>query len=117
MTLSTTEAEYVAAENGTCQAVWMKNILEEIGFIQETFTTLWCDNSSAIKFSRNPVLHRRSKHIHVRFHFLRELVNESVISLEYCSTENQLADVMTNAVKLDVFEKLRSAMGVCQKLE
>lgn len=117
VTLSTTEAEYVAAANGACQAVWMRNILEEIGFAQEDFTTLWCDNSSAIKLSRNPVLHGRSKRIHVRFHFLRELVNEGVISLEYCSTQSQLADIMTKPVKLDVFEKLRSAMGVCSKLE
>lgn len=107
VTLSTTEAEYVAAGNGACQTVWMRNIPKETVFDQGDFTTLWCYNSSAIKLSRTPVLHGRSKHIHVRFHLLRELVNESVISLEYCSTEDQLADVMTKPVNLDVFEKLR----------
>ncbi|XP_013632421.1 PREDICTED: uncharacterized mitochondrial protein AtMg00810-like [Brassica oleracea var. oleracea] len=115
VTLSTTEAEYVAAANGACQAVWMRNMLTEIGFGQGDGTVLFCDNSSAIKLSKNLVLHGRSKHIHVRFHFLRELVNEGIISTEYCSTHEQLADIMTKPVKLEVFEKLRADIGVTLK--
>lgn len=115
VTLSTTEAEFVAAAYGACQAVWMMNILEEIGSKQEEGMVMFCDNSSTIKLSKNPVLHGRSKHIHVRFHFLRELVNDGAIKLEYCSTQDQLADVMTKAVKLEVFEKLRDRMGVKKK--
>lgn len=117
VTLSTTEAEYVAAANGATQAIWLRNVLEEIGFNQENGTVLFCDNSSTIKLSKNPVLHGRSKHIHVRYHFLRELVNEGVIALEYCTTQEQLSDIMTKPVKLEVFEKLRSYMGVGLKEE
>lgn len=117
VTLSTTEAEFVAAASGACQAVWLRNMLEEIGFIQGVKTVLFCDNSSTIKLSRNPVLHGRSKHIHVRYHFLRELVNDGVIELEYCHTEEQLSDIMTKAVMLEVFEKLRKELGLCQKKE
>lgn len=117
VTLSTTEAEFVAAANGACQAVWLRNVLAEVGFDQGNGTVLWCDNSSTIKLSKNPVLHGRSKHIHVRYHFLRELVNEEVIDLEYCSTHEQLADVMTKPVKLDVFKKQRSSLGVCSREE
>lgn len=87
-------------------------MLEEIGCKQGERTVLFCDNSSTIKLSKNPVFHGRSKHIQVRFHFLRELVSDEIIELEYCSTQDQLADVMTKAVKLDVFEKLRGYMGV-----
>lgn len=112
VTLSTTEAEYVSAAAGACQAVWLRNVLEEIGCKQGERTVLFCDNSSTIKLSKNPVFHGRSKHIQVRFHFLRELVSDEIIELEYCSTQDQLADVMTKAVKLDVFEKLRGYMGV-----
>lgn len=90
-------------------------MLAEIGFNQGDGTVLFCDNSSAIKLSRNPVLHGRSKHIHVRFHFLRELVNEGIISMEYCSTHDQLSDIMTKPMKLEVFEKLRADMGVRKK--
>lgn len=117
VTLSTTEAEFVAAAYSACQAVWLRNILEEIGVEQKEGTVLYCDNSSTIKLSKNPVLHGRSKHIHVRFHFLRELVNNGVIKLEYCPTQEQVSDIMTKAVKLEVFERLRMSLGVCLKEE
>ncbi|KAL0847317.1 hypothetical protein Bca101_020563 [Brassica carinata] len=69
--------------------------------------------ASIIKLSKNPVLHGRSERIHVRYHFLHELVNEGVIALEYCTIEELLSDIMTKTVKLEVFEKLRTNMGVC----
>lgn len=87
VTLSTTEAEFVSAAYGACQAVWLINVLKEIGCDQEEGTIMLCDNSSTIKLSKNPILHRRSKHIHVRYHFLRELVNEGTIQLDYCATQ------------------------------
>lgn len=117
VTLSTTEAEFVSAAYGACQGVWLRNILEEIGCAQGDGTVLFCDNSSTIKLSKNPVLHGRSKHIHVRFHFLRELVNDGVILLDYCTTQEQVSDIMTKAVKREVFEKLRGRMGVCCEKE
>jgi len=112
VTLSTTEAEFVSAAFGACEAIWLRNVLEEIGCRQEEGTLVFCDNSSTIKLSRNPVLHGRSKHIHVRYHFLRELVKEGTIRLDYCATADQIADIMTKAVKRDVFEDLRERMGV-----
>ncbi|CAA7027704.1 unnamed protein product [Microthlaspi erraticum] len=115
VTLSTTEAEFVAAAYGACQGVWLRNVLEEIRATQTEGTILYCDNSSTIKLSKNPVMHGRSKHIHVRYHFLRDLVNEGTIQLDYCPTQDQLADFMTKAVKLETFEKLRSRVGVCTK--
>lgn len=113
--LSTTEAEFVAAAYGACQGVWLRNVLKEIGEDQEASTVLYCDNSSTIKLSKNPVLHGRSKHIHVRYHFLRDLVNDGTIRIAYCPTQDQLADGMTKALKLETFEKLRERMGVCSK--
>ena len=117
VTLSTTEAEYVAAASGACQAVWLRNVLMDIGCDQEKGTVILYDNSSTIKLAKNHVLHGRSKHIHVRYHFIRELVNEEVISLEYCTTQEQVSDIMTKPVKLDVFERLREKMGVGLKSE
>ena len=69
VTLSTTEAEFVAATACACQAIWLKKILEELHFKQEGAIAIYCDSSSAIKLSKNPVLHGRSKHIDVKFHF------------------------------------------------
>ena len=113
VTLSTTEAEFIAAATSACQAIWMRRILEELHFQQLEPTIIYCDISSAIKLSKNPVLHGRSKHIDVRYHFLRDLTNEGIIDLVYCRSEDQVADIMTKPLKLNAFEKLRGLLGVC----
>ena len=84
VTLSTTEAEFVAAAVCVCQGVWMKRILKELGHSDGGCTTVMCDNSSTIKLSKNPVMHGRSKHIDVRFHFLRNLTKEGTIEFVHC---------------------------------
>ncbi|XP_039120642.1 secreted RxLR effector protein 161-like [Dioscorea cayenensis subsp. rotundata] len=71
--LSTTEAEFVTAFACACQAVWLRRMMEQLDQTQSGATMIYCDNSSTIKLSRNPVMHDRSKHIDVRFHFLRDL--------------------------------------------
>ncbi|KAL8128919.1 LOW QUALITY PROTEIN: hypothetical protein V2J09_018074, partial [Rumex salicifolius] len=67
--------------------------------------------------SKNPVMHGRSKHIDVHFHFLRNLSTEGVISLSYCASHDQVADIMTKPLKPDVFLKLRSLLGICDMLK
>nr|KYP50279.1 Retrovirus-related Pol polyprotein from transposon TNT 1-94 [Cajanus cajan] len=114
VTLSTTEAEFVAAAACACQVVWMRRILKELGHNQEGCTTLMCDNSSTIKLSKNPIMHGRSKHIDVRFHFLRNLSRDGCIELVQCGTKEQVADLLTKPLKLDCFLKLREQMGVCE---
>nr|GMD95651.1 Retrovirus-related Pol polyprotein from transposon TNT 1-94 [Ipomoea batatas] len=69
--------------------------------------------TSAIKLSKNPVMHGRSKHIDVRFHFLRELTKSGKVELVHCDSQDQVADVMTKPLKVDQFCKLRKSMGVC----
>ena len=113
--MSTTEAEFVAATACACQAVWLKKILEELNFKRQGPIAIFCDNNSSIKLSKNPVLHGRSKHIDVKFHFLRDLTKEGVIDLIYCRSEDQVADIFTKSLKLAAFQKLRNLLGV-QKL-
>ena len=110
--LSTTEAEYIAAALCACQCVWLRRVLEKIEVEAKTATTIMCDNSSTIQLSKNPVFHGKSKHIDVKFHFLRDLVNNGIIKLNYCASENQIADIMTKPLKLEQFEKLRGMLGV-----
>jgi len=112
VTLSSTEAEYVAATSSACHSVWLKGILQELGVESCECIDIMCDNSSAIKLSKNPVMHRRTKHIDVRYHYLRDLVNEGAMRLLFCGTEDQVADIMTKPIKLDQFEKLREMLGV-----
>lgn len=112
VTLSTTEAEYVAAAACACQSIWMKRVLKQLSSYQRKCIPVFCDNSSTIKLSKNPILHGRSKHIDVRFHFLRDLVKDGVVELQYCGTNEQLADIMTKPLKFESFVKLRRMLGV-----
>ncbi|PRQ33949.1 putative RNA-directed DNA polymerase [Rosa chinensis] len=114
VTLSTTEAEFVAAAACACQAIWMKRVLKMLGCEGDKCTTVFCDNSSTIKLSKNPVMHGRSKHIGVRFHFLRDLSKEGVVQLVHCGSQEQIADVLTKPLKLEQFQKLRGLLGVCE---
>jgi hypothetical protein len=77
-----------------------------------TVLQFFCDNSSTIKLSKNPVMHGQSKHIGVRFHFLRDLTKEGIVELIYCGTRDQAADVMTKPLKLESFLKMRELLGV-----
>lgn len=73
-------------------------------------TDIWCDNQSCIKLSENPVFHDKSKHIEVRYHYIRDMVEKGVVKLQYLATDLQVADVLTkllSKVKLEYFrEKL-----------
>jgi len=73
-----------------------------------------CDNSSTIKLSKNPVMHEHSKHIDVRFHFLRDLTKDGVVEPKHCGTQEQIANIMKKPLKLDVFLKLCKLLGVCE---
>lgn len=114
VTLSTTEAEFIAAVGSSCQAIWMQRVLKKIGYMGSESTVIFCDNSSTIKLARNLVMHGRSKHIDVRYHFLRELVNNGVVQLQFCGTRQQIADIFTKPLKLELFRELRRRLGVCE---
>ena len=114
VTLSTTEAEFIAAASSACQVVWLRRILKSLSHVQSRPTVLYCDSVSAIKLSKNPVMQGRSKHIDVRFHFLRDLVKDEVVELVHCSSQEQIADSMTKPLKFETFSKLRELVGVCE---
>ncbi|KAL0534309.1 hypothetical protein IC582_028599 [Cucumis melo] len=114
VSLSTAEAEYIAAESSCLQLLWMKQMLEEYG-IHQSSMVLYCDNMSVISISKNPVQHSRTKHIDIRHHFIRELVNTKIISLEHVRSSLQLADIFTKPLDVSTFEGLRTDVGVCQR--
>ena len=104
----------MAAAVCACQGVWMKRILKELGHSDGDCTIVMRDNSSTIKLSKNPVMYGRSKHIDVRFHFLRNLAKDGTIELLHCGSQDQVVDIMTKPLKLEVFQKLRKLLGVCE---
>ncbi|GAU31439.1 hypothetical protein TSUD_222100 [Trifolium subterraneum] len=110
--LSSCEAEYVAGSLAACQANWLQSLLSEMKIIDNITVMLKIDNKSAINLAKNPVSHGKSKHIETRFHFLRDQINKGKLSLEYFSTNDQQADILTKVVKRDQFLKLRREMGI-----
>lgn len=105
--LSSAEAEYIAATDAACEAIWLRRVLENLQQEPETSTKIFCDNMSAIAMTKNPVFHARSKHIELRHHFIRNLVNDGEIQLIFITTKEQLADPFTKAVtseKLEYFK-------------
>ena len=99
MALSTTEAKYMASCDAARHAIWLRLILDDLGFgLGNKPLPLLNDNSGCIALSKNPVHHDRTKHIAMRHHFLREKVEDNTISLNYISTAGNLADLLTKAL-------------------
>ena len=85
--------------------------------VTQNVMTLYCDNLSAINISKNPIQHSRTKHIDIRHHFIRDLVEDKVITLEHVATDLQLADIFTKALDANQFENLRGKLGICLYVE
>ena len=75
-------------------------------------TVIYCDKKSTISLTKNPVFHGRSKHIDIKFHFIRDLVKDNEIVIEYCRSEEQVADIFTKSLKVDSFLKLKKTLGM-----
>ena len=112
VTLSSAEAEYVAATSAACQVVWMMRVLKDLLQNHQEPTTIFCDNNSAISLSNNHLFHKRTKPIDIKFHLIRELVNNKKNCLEFCRSEDQLADIFTKPLANDTFQYLRSYLGM-----
>ena len=114
MALSTTEAEYVTACSASCEAVWLRKLLSDIFDQQLDATCIHCDNQSCVKLSENPVFHDRSKHIEIKYHYIRDMVQRGAVKLLYVATEEQIADVLTKPLARMKFEYFRERLGVLQ---
>ncbi|WVZ76496.1 LOW QUALITY PROTEIN: hypothetical protein U9M48_024471 [Paspalum notatum var. saurae] len=104
--LSTTETEYVAAASCCSQLLWMKTTLSDFS-LRFGRIPLLVDSTSAISIAKNTVLHSRTKHIDVRFHFLRDHYEKGDIDLIHVVSANQLADIFTKPLEFDAFTRLR----------
>jgi hypothetical protein len=110
--LSSCEEEYIAAAAVVCQGVWLARLLTDMIGTESGAPELLVDNQSAITLSKNPVFHERSKHIDVRYHYIRECVDEGKIIIGYTATEEQLANILTKALRRVRFLELRDSIGV-----
>lgn len=110
--LSSCEAEFMAATTAACQAIWLRNLLMQITGEFISPVVIYIDNKSAIDLAKNPVFHGRSKHIDIRYHFIRECVERGDIIVNHVRTANQRADVLTKALVTVKFERMRKLLGV-----
>jgi hypothetical protein len=112
ISLSLVEAEYQAVVNASQEALWLQQILSEFGFEQQHPTSLWCDNQSSIKLTKDPVQHQHNKNIELHMHFIRKLIHDQVIEVLFFPTEDQVAEIFTKSLIEAKFSKLRSMLGV-----
>ena len=111
VSLSSTEAEYVAAASCCAQLLWMRQTLKDYGVTCDKVPLL-CDNQSAIKISLNPVQHSKTKHIDIRHHFIREHIKLGDIEVHFIHTEEQLADIFTKPLDEARFRELRHELNI-----
>ena len=90
----------------------MKRILEDLQIKYDLSIILNCDNTSAINLSKNPAMHSKSKHIPIKFQFLREQVSQKVVKVEYVDTKEHIVDIFTKPLPKSTFEYLRQKWGV-----
>ena len=107
---SSTEAEYIGLSTACDEVVWLRQLLLDLDQLPNEPTIIFEDNQSAIDLSYNPIHHKRTKHINVRFHSIREKIQEGVIQVKHISTDLQLADLLTKPLSKIRFNKLMNAI-------
>ena len=110
--LSSCEAEFMAATEAAKQAVWLEELLSEVMNEACVRVVIRVDNKSAIQLARNHVFHGRSKHIHRRFHFIRECVENEQVEVEHVPGSEQKADILTKPLGRTKFVQMRSLIGI-----
>lgn len=109
--LSSTEAEYIAATDAVKEGIWLKNLLDKIGFSGNN-VTVFSDSQSTIHLSRNPVFHDRTKHIDVKFHFIRDIMEKKIKKIEKISTKCNPAYMGTKVLPLQKFKDCLNLLNV-----
>ena len=112
ITLSSTEAEYIALSEAAREACWLRNLYDELGYNQQFPITIKGDNDGSIAMARNQQFHSRSKHIAIRWHWIRDLVDQELIKIETCRDPQQTADVLTKALPRPKHRQHSTEMGL-----
>ncbi|KAB2628036.1 hypothetical protein D8674_032831 [Pyrus ussuriensis x Pyrus communis] len=110
---SSAEAEFRGMAHGICELLWLRKLLEGLGFKPKETMRLYCDNKSARDIADNPVQHDRTKHVEVDRHFIKEKLERKIVSIPFVSSDEQLADVLTHAVCSREFDDSLVKLGMC----
>ena len=112
ISLSSAEAEYMGAVNACIQEVWLQGILSKFEIGSALSTVIFCDNQSAIKISMDPFQRQRTKNVEIHMHYIRELVHDMTIVLQYFPANKQIIDIFTKKFTEKKFTYLCSLLGV-----
>jgi hypothetical protein len=112
VSLSTTESEYVAATHATKEALWLRSFIGQIFEPLVEPITLFSDNQSAIALAKDHQYHARTKHIDIRFHFIRWIIEEGKLRLVYCPTADMVADTLTKALPSPKVKHFAAELGL-----
>lgn len=110
--LSTAEAEYIAIAMAVQEVIWINQYLSELNLKDSETPIIRSDNQAAIQIASNDTLHNRSKHIDIRYHFIRQIVREGGVIITYVGTKQQEADINTKGLSVSTFKQLRDKLMV-----
>ena len=110
----TPEAEHISASDASREVVWIRKLLYDLFDSSLEPIVIHYDNQSCIKISENPVFHDRSKHMEIRYHYVRDRVQRRAVILLYIPTNEQTADVLTKPLSKTKFEYFRDKLGVVE---
>ena len=111
VSLSTTETEYIAATEAGNEMIWLKRFLQELGLNQMEYIVYY-DSQSAIDLSKNSMYHARTKHIDVRYHWIREEVENESFHVKNIHTSENPAEMLTKMIPKDKFELCKELVGM-----
>ena len=111
-TLSTIEAEYVAATEGIKEAIWLRGLVMDLG-IPQGVTVVFSDSQSVIFLTKNDVYHSKTKHISVKYHYVRDIIAEGEIAVKKVHTSENPADMLTKPIPGIKFDHCLDLVGVC----
>ncbi|KAK6137719.1 hypothetical protein DH2020_028537 [Rehmannia glutinosa] len=114
--LSTMEVEYIACTSAVHEAIWLRRFLQSLRIIVhvDDVVVVYCDNTSALAYAKDPKYHGRTKHIDTRYHFIRESVAQGQLVLRHIPTSDMVADPFTKPLRRDVFQRYVKSMGLCR---
>jgi hypothetical protein len=113
--LSSTEAEYMAVSEASRHATWLRTFIRELGFAPDAPTTIYVDNAGSVALAQNPVYHKRTKHIDIRHHYIRECIESNIVQLVQIPTAENIADVLTKNLARDRHALLAGKLGLIAK--
>ena len=114
--MSTTEAEYIRITEAAKEALWLRRLIDELG-VEQSKVKLFSDSQSALLLAQNPVYHARTKHIDVRYHKIRELMEEGEVELMKVHTKENQSDTLMKVLPRDSFQRCVAWKGLLRRNE